>query len=276
MTTATPLPSATRLPTLYLPHGGGPCFFMSWPPPMEHAWDGLERFLRGSLAALPSAPAAILLVSSHYECAVPTVTSAARPPLLFDYYGFPESTYITGLVYDAPGSPALAARVRALLSASGIASAEDAERGFDHGVFVPLLIAAPEARIPVVQLSLTSDLDPQRHLAIGRALEPLRDEGVAIVGSGMSYHNMSGLRDGRAPGGALFDRWLEQNVTAAPEERDAALREWARAPAARLAHPREEHLLPLLVCAGAAGADVGRRIFHEPIGGAPISAFRFG
>jgi aromatic ring-opening dioxygenase catalytic subunit (LigB family) len=195
--------------------------------------------------------------------------------MLFDYYGFPPETY--ELSYPAPGSPVLAARVRALLTAAGIASAEDPARGFDHGVFVPLLMAYPAADIPVLPLSIRADMDPAAHLAIGRALAPLREEGVLIVGSGMSYHNLRDFRDGDSAASETFDAWLTAAVTDPdPVRRDASLTEWARAPAARLAHPREEHLIPLMVAAGAAGGEPGRRAWTDRIGGKRISAFQFG
>src|SRR5262249_48566220 len=152
------------LPTFYLPHGGGPCFFMDWNPP--DAWTRMAEFLRGLDGTLTERPRALLVISAHWEAPVPTVTSSAAPPLPYDYYGFPPHTY--QLKWPAPGSPTLAARVRALLSQSGIESAEDGARGFDHGVFIPLLLSYPEAHLPTVQLSLKEGLDPAAHLAMGR------------------------------------------------------------------------------------------------------------
>jgi aromatic ring-opening dioxygenase catalytic subunit (LigB family) len=198
--------------------------------------------------------------------------------MLFDYYGFPEHTY--RLEYPAPGSPALAARVRALLAGAGIASDEDAARGFDHGVFVPFLLMFPEADIPVVQLSLRADHDPAAHLAIGRALAPLRDEGVLIVGSGMSYHNLRRFWSTDAndvEAARAFDAWLASAVEAEDANvRDSELAAWANAPGARTAHPRSEHLLPLMVAAGAGGGDRGARTYSDRVFGKAISAFRFG
>ncbi|MEO0325428.1 MAG: class III extradiol ring-cleavage dioxygenase, partial [Myxococcota bacterium] len=220
-------------------------------------------------------PHALLVVSAHWEEDVPTVMSAQRPPMLYDYYGFPPASY--EIRWPAPGAPELAGRVRRLLEGAGIPSAEDAARGFDHGTFVPLGRVFPEADVPTVQLSLERNLDPARHLAIGRALAPLRDEGVFLIGSGMSYHNMRGFR---APGAEAiaerFDEWLGEVVGRAPEARDAALRLWTEAPAARDVHPREEHLLPLMVVAGAAGNDAGSVPFRGRFMGKAISAVRFG
>jgi len=267
-----------RLPTLYIPHGGGPCFFMDPPAQAPQAWDAMAAYLRGLAPSLAQRPRAILVVSAHWEAPLPTVMASPRPPMRFDYFGFPPHTY--ELSYPAPGSPALAARVRALLAEAGIDSAEDAARGFDHGVFVPFLLAFPDADIPVVQLSLQVGLDPARHLAIGRALAPLRDDGVLIVGSGMSYHDLRGFFSadaGVAADAARFDAALAEAVGQAdPRERDARLADWQALPAARRCHPREEHLLPLMVAAGAAGSDRGRRSYGERVFGKAVSAFRFG
>jgi aromatic ring-opening dioxygenase catalytic subunit (LigB family) len=217
----------------------------------------------------------LLVVSAHWERPIATVTAAASPPLLFDYYGFPAATY--ELTWPAPGSPELAAKVQDLLAAQGIASDADAARGFDHGVFIPLKVALPEPRWPTVQLSLVTGLDPAVHLAIGKALAPLRDEGILIVGSGMSYHNMRGFRTPAAAApSARFDAWLGEVLESDARTRERALGAWTSAPSARECHPREEHLLPLMVVAGAAGDDAGRRVFRDELMGAVVSAFAFG
>jgi aromatic ring-opening dioxygenase catalytic subunit (LigB family) len=264
-----------KLPTLYLPHGGGPCFFMDWTMGPPDTWDSTAAWLRGIAASLPEKPRALLVVSAHWEEAVPTVTSSAAPPLLYDYYGFPPHTY--QLTWPARGAPELSSRVRHLLAGSGFESGEDAQRGFDHGVFIPLKVAYPEAHIPTVQLSLRAGLDAEEHLAIGRALAPLRDEGVLILGSGMSYHNMRGF--GSAPGrehSVHFDAWLRDVTSQEARERDVALSSWTKAPSARQSHPREEHLLPLMVTAGAAGADRGKAVFGDEVLGVAVSAIQFG
>jgi aromatic ring-opening dioxygenase catalytic subunit (LigB family) len=201
----------------------------------------------------------------------------AQPELIYDYYGFPPHTY--ELKYPAPGEPALAERITALLGQAGLSSHIDARRGFDHGMFIPLMLMVPQADIPVVQLSLNVSLDPAAHLALGRALQPLRDEGVLIVGSGMSFHNMRGYGDPRfGPVSDTFDDWLTEAVEAPAAERDAALTAWAEAPMARWCHPprAEEHLLPLMVVAGAAGADRGRKAFSDRVMETTLSAFSFG
>ncbi|MFT4048054.1 MAG: class III extradiol ring-cleavage dioxygenase [Solimonas sp.] len=263
-----------RLPTLYIPHGGGPCFFMDWDPP--GTWERMAAFLRGLVATLPAEPRAVLLVSGHWLEPAFTAGSNARPALIYDYHGFPEHTY--QLRYDAPGEPLLAARVRALIAGAGLPAGIDAQRGYDHGVFIPLKLVLPQADVPVVQLSLLNTLDAAAHLAAGHALEALRDDGVLIVGSGMSFHNMRAYGDPRfGPVSDTFDAWLTAAVEAAPAERERRLARWDEAPAARLSHPprAEEHLLPLMVAAGAARTGRGRRIFGDRVMETTISAFRF-
>ena len=241
-------------------------------------WDRMAAYLRGLGAAIGQRPRAILVISGHWEEARPTVNVGQYPPLLFDYYGFPEHTY--RLTYPSPGSPELAQRVRALLAEAGIASDEDAERGLDHGIFIPFLLIYPQADIPIVQLSLRQDLDPAAHLAIGRALAPLRGEGVLIVGSGMSFHNLRyfGSMDPRVMGAAQrFDDWLTATVEEPDEARRAyALEAWAEAPDAQFCHPRAEHLAPLFVVAGAAGSDRAWRNYSDRIIGKAVSGFQFG
>lgn len=269
-------PAPPRQPSLFLPHGGGPCFFMDWDPP--DFWDHLGDWLRALPSLLPAPPSALLVISAHWEESLPTVTTGERPTLIYDYGGFPPHTY--QLEWPAPGSPGLAARVQDLLAGAGIASRGDAQRGYDHGVFVPLLLAFPSASIPTVQLSLRRSLDAAEHLAIGRALAPLRDEGVLILGSGFSYHNLRAMVAGGGPDVAgasgRFDRWLTAAVLADPVERAERLAQWTAAPDARACHPRAEHLIPLMVAAGAAGDDPGQRCYHHRLGEVTHSGFRFG
>jgi aromatic ring-opening dioxygenase catalytic subunit (LigB family) len=262
-----------RMPVAYVPHGGGPWPFVDLGMP-EAELRSLKLYLE-SLRAFPrSRPKALLVVSAHWEERVPTVTSSAHPPMLYDYYGFPPAAY--AIQWPAPGEPSVAARVGALLDAAGIESASDAKRGFDHGAFVPFKLTYPDADIPTVQLSLKAGLDPAAHLAIGRAIAPLRDEGVFIVGSGMSYHNMKGFFDPTATHYATsFDAWLQASVCQEASARDQLLTEWAKAPAAKQAHPREEHLMPLMVIAGAAGADRGSVAFKGSLGNKAITGFHF-
>lgn len=263
-----------RQPSLFIPHGGGPCFFMQWNPP--ETWTSLQRFLETLLDTLPEPPRAILVVTAHWLTRDFAVASAARPGLVYDYNGFPPHTY--ELTYEAPGAPALAHEVQQRLTAAGLACHEDPQHGWDHGVFIPLKVMRPQADIPVLSLSLRRDLDPAAHLAAGRALAGLRDEGVLILGSGMSYHDLRGLFDARLAGAAEpFDAWLTSTLTAhAGEDRSTRLAAWSTAPGARAAHPHEDHLLPLMVAAGAAEADPAQRLYSDIVLGQRISAFRFG
>ena len=268
----------SRMPTMFIPHGGGPCFFMEWSPP--DTWDKQRHFLQSLPKKLPAKPKALLVISGHWEEPRFTVQTNPSPPLLFDYSGFPPHTY--ELTWPAPGSPSVAGRVKDLLQDAGFPCDEDGERGFDHGVFVPLKVAFPDADIPTLQLSLRSDLDAQAHVDAGRALAPLRDEGVLIIGSGNTYHNMRvmmrSLHGGGGPvHGQEFDRWLSDAVTRRnPDERNKMLAAWEEAPGAREANPREEHLLPLHVAAGAALSDCGVKTLEDQVMGAVESAFTFG
>ncbi|MEO8779756.1 MAG: class III extradiol ring-cleavage dioxygenase [Rhodanobacter sp.] len=260
-------------PTYFINHGGGPCFFLE-PGPMRATWKPLEDYLGRFASSLSARPFALLVISGHWEEAVPTVSVAPAPPLLFDYQGFPDYTY--ELTWPAPGSPEIAARVRALLNGAGFSSAANDRRGFDHGVFVPLKIVFPSADIPVVQLSLQRGLDPATHLAIGRALKPLREQGVLIIGSGQTYHNMRGFGSaGTDVHAEAFDVWLRQSIIATAT-RDQSLIDWEDAPGARDAQPREDHFLPLMVAAGAASGEEAIVDFHGYALGKPISGFRFG
>lgn len=263
------------MPVLFVPHGAGPCFFMDWNP--ADTWDRMAAFLKGVAGTLPQAPRAIVLVSGHWLEPGFSVTGSARPPLIYDYSGFPAHTY--ELTYPAPGEPALAERIVQLLRDTGEPARVDPQRGFDHGVFIPLKLMFPKADIPVVQLSLRRDMDPAAHIAAGRALAALRDEGVLIVGSGMSFHNMRGYGDPRyTPVSARFDEWLTAAVESGTPRREAMLRDWASAPHARDSHPPggEEHLLPLLVAAGAGAGSDGRKVYSEEVMKTTLSAFRFG
>jgi aromatic ring-opening dioxygenase catalytic subunit (LigB family) len=235
----------------------------------------MKAFLEGLPGTLPSRPRAIVVVSAHWEEPAFTVNVAANPSLLYDYYGFPEHTY--RLQYPVAGSPELAARIVELLGAAGIESGTESKRGLDHGVFIPFKLIFPDADIPVVQLSLCRDLDPVAHIRAGQALAALRDEGVLIVGSGMSYHNLRAFGPAGAGASKQFDDWLSRTVEIPDEQaRNVALGDWSHAPSASSAHPREEHLLPLMVIAGAAGADRSKKIFEDSIVGLTVSAFQFG
>jgi aromatic ring-opening dioxygenase catalytic subunit (LigB family) len=260
------------MPTDYIPHGGGPWPFM---PERAAELGSLTAFLRGLIADSGTTPRAIVVISGHWEEPVPTVSARSDYSMFYDYYGFPEHTY--ELQYPAPGSPDVAREVADALAAAGIPSASEDSRGYDHGVFVPFMLVDPEATIPVVPLSLVEGLNAEQHLAIGRALAPLRRDNVLIVGSGMSFHNLRALFSGGSLARAgNFDEWLNEAVTGDPAQRDARLAAWASAPDARFAHPREEHLIPLMVVAGAAEGEPATRVYNDDIMGAATSGFRFG
>ena len=209
----------------------------------------------GSIATVIRKPSAIVVVSAHWETTEPTVTAHPQPPLIYDYYGFPPESY--SLEYPAPGHPELAARLVDNLAKRGIAGRLDVERGFDHGLYIPLMLMFPEADIPCVQLSLLSNLDPSQHIRIGEALSDLARDDVLVLGSGFSFHNLEVLL-GRNPHGPdaqneVFESWLIDTCTSVEIDeatRAGRLIAWEQAPAARYCHPREEHLLPLHVCYG--------------------------
>ena len=263
-----------RQPVVFIPHGAGPCFFMDWEP--MNTWDGMRQYLANISRELPQRPKEIVMVSAHWMTPEFRVTGHAAPELVFDYYGFPPQTY--ELTYPAPGDPVLAQRLVDLIQAAGLDAKVDPDRGFDHGMFIPLKVMFDQADIPVVQLSLRNDLDPAAHIAVGEAIAQLREEGVLIVGSGMSFHNMRGYGDARfTPVSEIFDEWLTQTVEASPTARNFNLQTWAQAPHAYHCHPagKEEHLIPLMVVAGAAGNDQGKKVYSEQVLKTQLSAFHF-
>jgi aromatic ring-opening dioxygenase catalytic subunit (LigB family) len=263
----------SRLPTYFISHGGGP-----WPwldGDFRRQFDRLEASL-AEIAREAGKPRAVLAVSGHWEEPRFTVMSGEKPGMVYDYSGFPPHTY--EILYEAPGAPPVAARVKALLEGAGIGSGLDEGRGFDHGTFAPLYAMYPEADVPVLQLSLKAGYDPREHLAAGRALAPLRDEGVLIVGSGLSWHNLRMLGASARQPSQSFDGWLDKALAAPPQERTRLIERWDTAPAARLAHPREDHFVPLMVALGAAAHEKAARVYHEQdfMGGVTASSYRFG
>ncbi len=271
---------ADRQPSIYVPHGGGPWPFVDMAMPTS-GLDSLREYLTGLPSVLPERPRALLVVSAHWEQELPTLMTSPTPPMLYDYYGFPPESY--EITWPAPGAPEVAEEVRALLSDQGIESAVNESRGFDHGTFVVTKLMYPaEPYVPTFQLSLTADLDAAHTLRIGRALAPLRDRGVLILGSGFSYHNMRGfgaaMRGDTAPMEAsrAFDDWLAETLGLDASARDSRLAEWAHAPRARDCHPREEHLLPLMICAGAGGEDAVTIPYRDAVMGVRTLAAHFG
>jgi len=246
-------------PAFFLSHGGGPCFFMDagGQPPLcymdKHStiaqWyrDFQKQFV-------PHKPAALVVFSAHWEeKSTVHITAKPNPGLYFDYYGFPDHTY--KLQYPAPGDSKLAERISGLLESTGIKTTLDNERDWDHGVFVPLLLMFPNADIPIVQVSLLSSLDPEKHIQIGAALAPLRKENILFIGSGFATHNLSAIwKTSNNPSVAPWMNWLTDTITGTNynhEEKKQKLINWTSAPGARFAHPREEHLIPLHMVFGA-------------------------
>ena len=268
--------TAFRLPTYFVSHGGGPWPYMTGD--FRRNFDKLERSLVEMKAELADVPKAILVISGHWEEQGFTISSGANPEMVYDYQGFSEDLY--HIKYRAPGSPALAKRIQDLLQVGGLKAGLDPARGFDHGTFSIMKPLYPDEDIPVVQLSLDTSYDPALHLEAGRALAPLRDEGVLIIGSGLSYHNLRemGGNSGHEPS-RRFDAWLQQTlIHSSPYERAERLVEWEQAPSARAAHPQEDHLIPLMVAVGAARDEPGAVTYHQSdfAGGLTASSFRFG
>lgn len=237
---------------LYISHGGGPLPLLG---DVKHK--ELVDYLKKVSEQLPR-PSVILVISAHWEEEIPTLTSGTDPALIYDYSGFPAESY--EIQYPAPGEPELAKKILYVLRQHEIDAKLDKNRGFDHGMFVPLKIMYPEATIPCIQLSLTRDLDPERHLAIGQALRTLDHDGLLVIGSGFSFHNMRMFFTPETPETERqtkdFAHWLVktcQDINLDEQERHRLLAQWDKAPGARFSHPREEHLLPLHVCYGMAG-----------------------
>ena len=238
------------MPVVFVPHGGGPMPLLG-----DANHHELTHFMQSLAADLPR-PTAIVVITAHWEEEVVSITFSPAPGMMYDYYGFPPESYEFN--YPAPGNPPLAKQIQQLLDDQGINARLDNQRGYDHGTFVPLMLMYPAADIPVIQLSLLASLDPSAHIAIGKALAPLREQGVLIVGSGMSFHNMRAFFSNDPSiksKSETFDQWLSETLTAPDvtnHVREQRLRDWASAPQGRFCHPREEHLLPLHVCWGAA------------------------
>lgn len=241
----------TSYKALFLSHGGGPLPLLGDPNHRE-----MVECLQAIAGIIPK-PDAIVVVSAHWEERVPTITSGENPELIYDYYGFPPESY--EIRYPCPGKPALAKKLHDLLSAAGIDSQLDAQRGFDHGVFVPLKIMYPNADIPCVQLSVLNSLNAEQHIEIGRALQSLHKDNVLVIGSGFTFHNMKAFFSADSQQSRelnyAFEDWLLNicsDKSLSEQQRAQRLSHWSEAPGARFCHPREEHLLPLHVCYGVA------------------------
>ncbi|MBL8649703.1 MAG: dioxygenase [Sphingopyxis sp.] len=248
-----------RLPSLFVSHGS---------PMMALEPSPARDFLAG-LGAVLARPRAILMVSAHHDAAYQggraTVTASLAPPTIHDFGAFPDELF--AMRYPAPGDPALAVRIVALLGAHGLSVTADPDRGLDHGAWVPLSLAYPDADIPVVQLSIASNASPEWHFALGQALAHLRDEGVLIVGSGSITHNLRALFSARPPIDAPapawvtdFTDWIADRMAASAI--DDVLHAVERAPHGQENHPTMDHILPLFVAMGAGGAPFAAERLH--------------
>lgn len=255
---------------IYFSHGGGPMPIIG-----EPSHQRMVEFMQ-KLPEIIRKPKAIIVISAHWEERVPTLLGGKSPSMYYDYYGFPAETY--SVQYPAPGDPELAERTSGLLQSAGLSPYIDTERGFDHGLFIPMLMMYPDADIPSIQLSLIKGLDAERHLALGRALKPLLEEDVLIIGSGFSFHNMGAftfsVEDEIDERNDSFQNWLIDVCTGgySAEERESMLAQWHKAPGAQYCHPRQEHLIPLHVCQAMAG-NTAELIFHDYIAGKRAVAF---
>ena len=250
-----------RLPVYAISHGGGPWPWIKEQMPVD--WVPLERSLKAIPTETGSRSKAVLVVSGHWEQQAFTVQTSPNPPMMYDYTGFPDFTY--RIQYPAPGAPSVAQHAAQLLADAGLPVASDPNRGFDHGMFAPLYVMYPDADVPVFQLSMVHGYDPGVHLAAGRALAPLRDEGVVIIGSGLpSFHDLSKFGPASSRPSTEFDDWLTDTmVNHTGTERSERLLDWAAAPSARVCHPCEDHFIPLIVAVGAAEGEPGVRHYHE-------------
>jgi len=265
-----------KVPTYFISHGGGPWPWLKKEMPF---YDKLEASLVEIPKQIGILPKAILMVSAHWEESDFAVQASPKPGMIYDYGGFPEHTY--HVKYSAPGSVELAARTSDLIDRAGFATHLDPVRGFDHGMYSPLAVMYPGADVPVVQLSIREDYDPEAHIELGRALQPLREQNILIIGSGLSYHNlrMFGKTETARKASKEFDDWLGGVLAnPSPSERRNNLKNWESAPSARLAHPREDHLVPLFIAYGAADGEKCERIYHENdfMGALSVSSYRFG
>lgn len=263
----------TRMPTYFISHGGGP---WPWMPDWRAMFSNLEASLVQMVQDLPERPKAILMISGHWEDADFAVMSSPNPPMVYDYNGFPPHTF--RIQYKAPGAPDLARHVVELIRAAGLPARLDPDQGFDHGTFVPAYVMFPDASVPVFQVSLRQGYSPAEHFALGRALAPLRDDGVLILGSGLSYHNLRLFGPFAREPSEAFDAWLAETMAKAAPERTERLIHWETAPFARVCHKEEDHLVPLFAALGAAEGERATMVYHDTnlFGGVTASSYRIG
>ena len=258
-----------RYPAVFVNHGGGPLPLLGQDPGIaSHLGDVRKTWLP------KEPPSSIVVFSAHWESDPIKITSSIKPSLYFDYYGFPKEAY--DIKYPVPGSPTVANKIHTLLTQAGIPCEKTDDRGLDHGVFVPLLLMYPEAEIPVVQVSLHSDLSPKSNFELGEALRSLRQENVLFVGSGYTFHNMRAFfnpSEDIRQASIGFNNWLKQAVLG--DSRRKELSAWKQAPHAQICHPREEHLVPLFVIAGLAGDEASVKLIYDTDDTFAVSSYMF-
>jgi aromatic ring-opening dioxygenase catalytic subunit (LigB family) len=258
----------TRMPTYFISHGGGP---WPWMPDWRAMFANLEASFLQMVKDLPERPKAILMISGHWQDAAFAVMSSESPPMVYDYHGFPPHTF--EIQYKAPGAPVLAQRAADLIAAAGLPARLDPDQGYDHGTFVPAYVMYPDADMPLFQVSLRQGYSPLEHFALGRALAPLRDEGVLILGSGLRLFG-PGAKD---PSEA-FDAWLAETMALPAPQRTDRLIHWEKAPYARVCHQEEDHFVPLFCALGAAEGEPAQMVYHDTglFGGVTASSYRIG
>lgn len=249
----------------FVSHGGGPLPVLGDANHVE-----LVDTLKTLTTELPQNPSLIVMVSAHWETSGFELTAAANPEMIYDYYGFPEESY--HLQYPAPGAPDIARDMAEKMQAQGVNIRLNESRGFDHGMYIPLMLMYPEAKIPVIQLSVEKGLSPAEHWQLGETLAQVLPEDSLVIGSGFSFHNMRAFFSPKTPEMTqavhTFQAWLDETVTAADLSREAAQtrwENWSSVEGGRFCHPREEHLIPLIVCQAAAQG-AGRSIAFNTLG----------
>ena len=250
-----------KFPTVFINHGGGPLPLLGRQPALV---ENMKEVVAKYLPKEP--PKAIVVLSAHWESDPIRITSSKQPSMYYDYGGFPPETY--EYQYPAPGSPDLAHRIQQLLGDNGLKSQLDEKRGYDHGVFIPLMIMYPEANIPVVCVSLHQSLDAELNMKIGSSLEPLREDDILIMGSGYSFHNMGAFfnsSEKTVKASVDFNEWLKTVIMGGSSSSTylEQLQNWKLAPGGTMSHPREEHLLPLLIVAAAGGMNAKPTLIYD-------------
>jgi len=259
-----------RVQIVYFSHGGGPLPILG-----DQGHQAMVDFMK-KLPSQLRKPDAILVISAHWEESAATILNAKNPEMLYDYFGFPDAAY--EINYPSPGTPELAEKISDILQKYKIPTQMDQKRGYDHGLFIPLKLMYPEADIPATQISLLRGLNPAAHVALGNALKDLSHENILVIGSGFSFHNMRAFSwqgpDLADSANDAFQNWLIETCTTSisQSEREQRLIGWEKAPSARYCHPREEHLLPLHVCAGMADLPA-KLVFDDTILGKRGVAF---